>query len=106
MQGVVEQPARRGIDSWLIALAAAAFLLVVLAARYLSDADLGYHLAGGRWILEHLSVPSKDIFTFTRSDADYVDMHWLYQVIVYATFWIGGYLTLSLLNVALVAAVF
>jgi len=72
----------------------------------LSDADLGYHLRGGQWILEHHRFPSKDTYTYTRSSADYLDLHWLYQILIYATYVIGGYTALSLLNVVLVAVAF
>ena len=81
-------------------------LLVVFTARYLSDADLGYHLRGGQWILEHHRFPSKDTYTYTRSNADYLDLHWLYQILIYATYAIGGYTALSLLNIVLVAVAF
>jgi hypothetical protein len=81
-------------------------LLVVFTARYLSDADLGYHLRGGQWMLEHHGFPSKDTYTYTRSSADYLDLHWLYQILIYATYVIGGYTALSLLNIVLVAVAF
>ena len=95
-----------GPGPWRYALAAVFVLLVVFTARYLSDADLGYHLRGGQWILEHHRFPSKDTYTYTRSNADYLDLHWLYQILIYATYVIGGYTALSLLNIVLVAAAF
>lgn len=55
-------------------------LLGVLAWRSIGDTDLGIHLAGGRWIAEHLRVPSHDPFTFTVSDHAEVAYHWLFQL--------------------------
>jgi hypothetical protein len=95
-----------GPGPWRYVLAATFILLVVFAARYLSDADLGYHLRGGQWILEHHGFPSKDTYTYTRSSADYLDLHWVYQLLIYATYVIGGYTALSLLNIVLVAVAF
>ncbi|OFV94087.1 MAG: hypothetical protein A3G76_07665 [Acidobacteria bacterium RIFCSPLOWO2_12_FULL_65_11] len=90
----------------MYALASSFFLLALFAARYLSDTDLGYHLKGGQWILENRRFPSTDVYTYTRSSADYLDLHWLYQVLIYSMYRVGGYTSLSLLNIVLVALAF
>jgi hypothetical protein len=90
----------------MAALVSSFLLLVALAARYLGDTDLGYHLSGGRWIADHVRFFSKDVFTYTRSSADYIDLHWLYQILIYAVYRLGGYTFLSLFNIVLIAAVF
>src|SRR5262245_10266071 len=99
-------PATPATLPWVCALASAFLLLVAFAVRYLSDTDLGYQLRGGQWMFEQHRFLSKDVFTYTRSSADYVDLHWLYQLLVYGTYRIGGYGSLTLLSVALVGAAF
>jgi hypothetical protein len=44
--------------------------------------DLFWHLAGGRWILEHGALPRTDPFRFTSRDVPWVDHEWLFQVVV------------------------
>lgn len=55
-------------------------LLISLAWRNVTDPDFGSHMAGGRWIAEHVSVPQADPFTFTASDHPYLAYHWLFQL--------------------------
>lgn len=42
--------------------------------------DLFWHLASGRWILEHGRIPRSDAFRFTSEGAPWVDHEWLFQV--------------------------
>jgi len=91
--------------AWVVALVSGFALLALLATRYLGDTDLGYHLKGGQWILANRAFLSHDVYTYTRSSAAYLDLHWLYQVLIYAVYRAGGYVSLSLLNIALIAAV-
>ncbi len=101
-----EIPPPAGTNAWVVALVSGFVLLALLATRYLGDTDLGYHLRGGQWILEHRAFLSRDVYTYTRSTADYLDLHWLYQVLIYTTYRAGGYVSLSVLNIALIGAVF
>ena len=81
--------------AWRVGIVAVFGLIAIFAARHLADADLGYHLRGGQWILENHRFPSKDTYTYTRADADYPDLHWLYQVLIYGTYAVGDYVSLS-----------
>jgi len=43
--------------------------------------DLFWHLASGRWILEHRALPATDPFRFTSEAAPWVDHEWLFQIV-------------------------
>ncbi len=94
------------INPWFYALLSCFLLLVFFGARLINDFDLGYHLKGGQWILENHTFPSKDTYTYTVPDHDYVDLHWLYQVPLYLLYRLGGYSLLSLTNIAALLLVF
>jgi hypothetical protein len=47
------------------------------------DPDLWFHLAGGRYILEHGEVPQADPFSFTKHGELWVPHSWLFDVAVY-----------------------
>jgi hypothetical protein len=49
---------------WLVA-AGVYVMLITLAPRLLSDPDTYSHIALGRWILEHQTVPTTDPFSAT-----------------------------------------
>jgi hypothetical protein len=67
-----------------------AALTAVFALRRLDDFDTWWHLASGRWIVEHASVPHVDVFSYTVPDHVWINLQWLYDVLLYATYRIGG----------------
>lgn len=64
------------------------------------ESDLFWHLAAGRWILEHGAPPRLDPFRFTSGDAPWVDHEWLFQVLARAVEALGGLDGLILLRAA------
>lgn len=85
----------------------AAFLLILILAAALAwrqevSLDLGFHLASGRWILEHGSWPETDPFTYTVADHPYIDMHGLFQVLLAMVERAWGLTGIGLLRLALV----
>ena len=81
---------------WLLPLALTAGFIFILSLRQLSDPDLGFHLKYGKWIVQNLRFPSTDLSTYTVSDHPYVDLHWLFQVMLYGVYSLTGYPGLSL----------
>lgn len=66
----------------------------------ISDPDLFWHLASGKWILEHHRLPDLDPFAFTTQAYAYdayqrtffiLTSYWLAQVIIYFFYIAGGY---------------
>jgi hypothetical protein len=47
----------------------------------LADGDTGWHIRTGEWILETRSVPTHDLFSFSRSGASWFAWEWLSDVI-------------------------
>ena len=89
-------------NPWFYALLAIFLLAAFFGARLLNDADLGYHLKGGQWILQNHAFPGKDTYTSTVPDHDYLDMHWLYQVCLYLLYLGMGYKGLVVANILLI----
>jgi hypothetical protein len=86
-------PARK----WIWPLLLTSLLVFILSLRQLSDPDLGFHLKYGKWIVTHLQIPFYDQSTYTVSGNPYVDLHWLFQVILYTVYSLTGYQGLSIL---------
>jgi len=77
----------------------ALFLLVLLCAlcaglHTVADGDAGWHLATGRWVVQHRQVPRTDVLSFTS-----VGQQWTYpplgEVIFYLLYRVFGYAGLS-----------
>lgn len=94
------------LNPWFLALGACFLLLILFACRKDVDYDLGFHLRAGQWILQNHAFPSKDTFTYTVNQNDYIDLHWLYQVGIYLLFGLTGYAGLSVMNILLILTVF
>lgn len=83
-----------------VILGLAALVYAFLAGlRTVSDADLGWQLATGRWVVQHHQVPSTDVLSYTAQGQP-----WIYPVgsglLLYAAYLLGGYGMLSWLGAA------
>jgi hypothetical protein len=94
-------------DPWFYPLLACFLLTALLGTHLVNDSDVGFHLKGGQWILENHCFPSLDTYTYSVPDHPYLDIHWLYQVLVYLLYRLGGYPLLILSHAAgIIAAIF
>jgi len=86
---------------------ASVFLLaLILASHKIYEADLGFHLRAGQWILDHGRWPQTDTFTYTLSNQLYLDLHWLYQIALVGLYRLGSAPALVLAHAALIGAAF
>jgi tetratricopeptide (TPR) repeat protein len=78
-----------------LVLASIALIYAFLAGlRTVSEPDLGWQLATGRWVAQHHAVPSIDVLSYTAAGEP-----WIYPVgaglIFYAAYLLGGYALIS-----------
>ena len=83
-----------------IAAAAIAFSLAVGFAS--SDPDLYWHLASGRWMLDHREILRTDVFSTTIAGRPYALGEWLGEIVLALAFAAGSWPGLVLLRSALV----
>ncbi|MBK8981846.1 MAG: hypothetical protein IPM38_05870 [Ignavibacteria bacterium] len=91
---------------WLPSLISVFIVVLLFAFRKIANYDLGFHLNAGRWIIENMTFPAKDVFTFTVNSHDYIDIQWLYQVLMFSVEKISGYSGLAVINSLAVLTVF
>jgi tetratricopeptide (TPR) repeat protein len=90
---------------WLrTALIVIALVYAILAGlRTVSETDLGWQMATGRYIVQHHQIPSTTLFTYTVPGSP-----WVYPplsgIIFYFLFLVGGYAALSWLSALACAA--
>ena len=69
------------LDALVIALFATIIpFLFGSSSQIFGDGDVSWHVASGRWILDHASVPSTDPFSFTAYGQHWVPQEWLADV--------------------------
>lgn len=79
---------RRGIRLSLpLIVGLLAYAVLAIAGHgVLADPDPYWHIATGRWIIDHGAVPHQDPFSYTRLGAPWSAVEWLSQVIFAAAF--------------------
>ena len=87
---------------WLVVVGAY-MLLLALGPRLLSDPDTYSHIALGRWILDHHSVPTTDPFSANFRGTHWVAFEWLSQIAFAGAHAVGGWLGVAALTAAAVA---
>ncbi len=81
-------PGTHPSTGWAAALSA--FAAALIATFDIYNTSIGWHLASGRWMLEHGRVLRADPFTFTAYGAPWVDHEWLFQIGVAVLESLGG----------------
>ena len=56
-----------------------------------SDTDTFYHLASGRWMFENGQVLDRETFSFVAPGRPWLNFYWLFQCLLFGSWWIGGY---------------
>ena len=89
---------------WFVGLSLFVIGYAFLAGiRTLSEFDLGWLLATGRWIAQHRQIPSTDVFSYTAQGQP-----WIYPIgsslIFYGAWLVGGYALITWLGAAACAA--
>ena len=68
-------------DFFFIAVTLWLFSMGLGWSQLLLDGDTGWHIRTGEYILQHSSVPTKDIFSWSRPNADWFAWEWLSDVL-------------------------
>ena len=69
----------------------------------LADGDTGWHIRTGQYILEHHSVPARDLFSFSRSGAPWFAWEWLTDVTYAWAYQVAGLKAIVLISGVLIA---
>ena len=77
-------------DLFFIALMCWLFMGAAGWSGLLVDADVGWHIRNGEWILNHHAVPHQDLFSFSKPGAPWYAWEWLSDVLDASLFhWAG-----------------
>ena len=82
----------------------AAFALAALGP--IRNYDFFWHLATGRWIVEHRALPLTDPFAVASDQQAWINGEWLFEVVAYGAHGIVGLSGMSIVRGLLAAAIF
>jgi hypothetical protein len=92
----------RFLALWVLPLLLAG--AVSLAQPVLNDADTFWHIATGRWIIDHGAAPSVDPFSYTFAGRPWVTHEWLSEVVMAGAWLAAGWAGVMLLVAVAVGA--
>lgn len=97
------------ISRWLrLAIPLSLAVLVSVIAIYpASDCDTFWHLANGRWMIEHEQIAGQELFSYSARGAPFDNRYWLAQIGLFAIYdWTGinGLIVFKSLSMALTVA--
>ncbi|OLC55152.1 MAG: hypothetical protein AUH92_02740 [Acidobacteria bacterium 13_1_40CM_4_69_4] len=97
-----------GPARWAASATALSLFLAIgaLSLTRLTDTDVWWHIASGDLIRRTGHVPRADPFSFTVIGHRWIDIHWLFQVVLSFLYEKGGATALDLLRVAFITGVF
>jgi hypothetical protein len=85
----------------------ALFVALALAALGpVRNYDFFWHLATGRWIVEHRALPLTDPFAVASDRQAWINGEWLFEVVAYGVHEIVGLAGMSVVRAMLAAAIF
>lgn len=77
-------------DLFFVAVMCWLFMGAAGWSSLLSDADVGWHIRAGEYILHHRAVPHHDLYSFSKPGAPWYAWEWLSDVIDAVLFGIAG----------------
>ncbi|WP_407167245.1 hypothetical protein [Bradyrhizobium sp. ORS 111] len=94
------------VPAWFLVACGIYGLLLFAGSSMLADSDTYWQIAVGRWILDHGTVPSVDIYSFTRAGEPWMSSSWLSQVLYALAYDLAGWTGPAALAAICIAAAF
>lgn len=94
-------PASRAVWQFSLPLIMALLAYIYLLSdpqTALIDGDTYWHIAAGRWILDHGVVPAQDVFSHTMQGRAWTAHEWLSEIILSSVHQMGGWTSLVALT--------
>jgi len=81
-------------------------VFTILSIRSIASYDYFWHLASGRWIVEHGALPLTDPFTVASDRVAWIDGEWLFQIVLYLLYSIRGNIVAVLATALVISLIF
>lgn len=92
--------------AWRLTACLVALLAFALGLHPIVSEDFFWHLASGRWILEHRAVPRVDVLTYSLTDRPWLNFQWVGDVVMTLLWTWGGACAVILAKVFVWAGAF
>jgi hypothetical protein len=105
---IVEAPHEERLERLTRLFLGLAFFLALfgVCSGAIASADTWWHLATGRWIVQHHAVPHTDPFSFATAGKRWVAHEYLTDVLMFFLHRAGGFVAIAVANALLLTAAF
>lgn len=83
--------ADRSMVSWPAIFGVLVFFAAAFSTTVLVDGDSYWHVAVGRWVVEHRSVPTSDVFSYSVPGTPWTAYEWGGDLLLYAAHAVAGW---------------
>ena len=97
------RPLRAALSGNAYPLAVASAVFIIAVGLPSTDSDTYWHLAMGRWMLDHREFLRQDIFSSTVAGTHFGIGEWLGQLAFASSFAAGGWAGVAILRATLIA---
>ncbi len=96
------------LEKWIYIFLTCLFILMFLclSLQKIHCFDVWWHLATGKWIWTHKTIPCKDVFSYTQKGRPWTDFTWGFQALIYPIYKIGGFYGLILFKTLVLSLAF
>src|SRR5438034_964089 len=91
---------------WRLCLGALGLFFLAVMIQKIWSFDTWWQMATGRWILEHRALPTHDEFSYTVPAHPWIEMRWVYCILAYTLWQLGGATLLILTKTVALGAAF
>lgn len=81
-------------------------LFLSLSIQQIRSADFWWQLRTGQWIAQNHALPERDTFTYTVPGHEWIEVRWLFFLLTYLGWTLGGPTLLILMQTAIVGLAF
>lgn len=81
-------------------------MFLALSIKKIWNVDIWWQLSTGRWIVEHRDFPRVDQFSYTVPTHSWIELRWVFCILAYWGWQLGGAPLLILVQTMVMAAVF
>jgi hypothetical protein len=110
LKNALSSASSKPADLWRLLLSGIAALsgysVFLFVPRVLQDPDTYWHIAAGDWMLRNLTIPHRDLFSYTFPGAAWVDHEWLAEVLMALAYRAGAWDGVVILFALMTAATF
>jgi hypothetical protein len=79
--------------------------MILFNIRPIQDPDIWWHLASGRYMVEHGVVPKTDVLSLTSRGTEWVNTYWLQEIYAYWLVKASGLCGITLMNALAIASI-